>query len=462
MQRLFDITAFTFSAYLAYSLLTDGAAQDRQYLLAFFAILLVLNILFSITNVYRDWRGYGFHRQITNLAFSWSLLFMLIVTSMFLLKVGETYSRLWVGLAFSGGFLVSLAGRATLTATNSYWFGHTKKQKNVVILGADLNGQKLAARMLERPWAGLLPVAFFDSNPAVIGKRIHGIPIVGNLGSIGSFIEKSRRSNGQGRNVIQEVWITLALSSRDDAALVEAQLADTAARVRLIPHMEHLDGRHFQLNETLGLPVIDLSELKVDSEKLLIKRAIDFCSALLGLILLSPLLALVAILIKSDSAGPVLFKQKRYGLDGKEFDLWKFRSMTLEASQFASVEQAHYNDLRVTKIGKWLRKYSIDELPQLMNVVIGDMSLVGPRPHATSHNEFYRTKIDGYMSRHSARPGITGWAQVNGLRGETPMLSDMQERLKHDIYYIRNWSLFLDTKILIKTIAVVVSAKGAY
>jgi putative colanic acid biosynthesis UDP-glucose lipid carrier transferase len=192
-----------------------------------------------------------------------------------------------------------------------------------------------------------------------------------------------------------------------------------------------------------------------------LKRASDIVLSLLILLLISPLLLLVAILVKLDSPGPVFFKQRRYGLDGEEIVVYKFRSMTV-AEDGVAITQATKNDARVTRLGAFLRRTSLDELPQFVNVLQGRMSVVGPRPHAVAHNELYRKLIKGYMVRHKVRPGITGWAQVNGQRGETETLDKMQARIDFDLDYLRNWSLQLDLYIILKTIRLVFKDSAAY
>jgi putative colanic acid biosynthesis UDP-glucose lipid carrier transferase len=193
----------------------------------------------------------------------------------------------------------------------------------------------------------------------------------------------------------------------------------------------------------------------------LVKRASDIVFSLLILVLISPLLIGVAIAIKSSTAGPVLFKQRRYGLDGEEILVYKFRSMSV-SEDGASIVQASRNDSRITPIGAILRRTSLDELPQFLNVLQGRMSIVGPRPHAVAHNEFYRKLIKGYMVRHKVKPGITGWAQVNGYRGETETLDKMQGRIDCDLDYLRNWSLGLDVRIILRTVALVLKDHKAY
>ena len=210
-----------------------------------------------------------------------------------------------------------------------------------------------------------------------------------------------------------------------------------------------------------GMPVISVCETPFNGFDGVAKRASDIVFSSLILLLISPVLLGVAIAVKRSSPGPIIFKQRRYGLDGKEILIYKFRSMTV-TEDGSAIEQAHKNDARITPLGAFLRKTSLDELPQFVNVLQGRMSIVGPRPHAVAHNELYRKLIKGYMVRHKVKPGITGWAQVNGLRGETETLDKMQGRIDYDLDYLRNWSLRLDIHIIFKTIALVIKDQRAY
>jgi putative colanic acid biosynthesis UDP-glucose lipid carrier transferase len=209
------------------------------------------------------------------------------------------------------------------------------------------------------------------------------------------------------------------------------------------------------------MPVLGVCDSPFSGASGLVKRASDIVCALAILVLISPLLALLALCVKLSSPGPVLFKQRRYGLDGEDIVVYKFRSMTVTEDGEA-IRQCVRDDRRLTRLGALMRRTSLDELPQFINVLQGRMSIVGPRPHAVAHNELYRKLIKGYMQRHKVRPGLTGWAQVNGLRGETPTLELMQARVEHDLYYLRNWSLGLDLYIMAKTVWVVLRGDNAY
>ena len=208
--------------------------------------------------------------------------------------------------------------------------------------------------------------------------------------------------------------------------------------------------------------VVNISDVQLPAHAERIKRPFDLILTSVGLVFLAPAMALIALIVRIDSPGPVLFKQKRFGLDGQEIDIWKFRSMYHTACPDADIRQAKLNDRRVTRVGRFLRRSSLDELPQLINVLQGRMSLVGPRPHATQHSQRYRQEVAGYMLRHKIKPGITGWAQVNGWRGETDTLHKMKMRVEFDLAYMRNWSIWLDLRILQRTIATLLTDRNAY
>jgi putative colanic acid biosynthesis UDP-glucose lipid carrier transferase len=238
-------------------------------------------------------------------------------------------------------------------------------------------------------------------------------------------------------------------------------LQDTTASVYFVPDLFVSDWIHGRPGAVCGLPVISVCDTPLRGWGGVAKRLGDLVLASVLLVLLLPLLGLSALAIRLDSPGPVLFRQRRYGLDGEEITVYKFRSMRV-AQDGPDVPQARRNDPRVTRIGAWLRRLSLDELPQLVNVLQGRMSLVGPRPHAVAHNEMYRQQIRSYMVRHKVRPGITGWAQVHGFRGETESLEKMEGRIRLDIDYLRRWSPWLDLYILLRTVRVLMGDPRAY
>jgi putative colanic acid biosynthesis UDP-glucose lipid carrier transferase len=260
---------------------------------------------------------------------------------------------------------------------------------------------------------------------------------------------------------IKDVYITLPLSSQPRIAELLESVQGTTASVYYVPDIPGIGVIQGHLHSINGVPVLGLCETPFTGINEVIKRASDIVFSSVILILISPLLLAIAVGVKLGSPGPVFFKQRRNGLDGHEITVFKFRSMTAQDNG-PVVVQASKNDPRITRFGAFLRRTSLDELPQFFNVMQGSMSIVGPRPHAVAHNEFYRQAIKAYMVRHKVKPGITGWAQVNGLRGETESIEKMRTRVEYDLEYLRNWSLWLDTKIILRTIRLVFFDRSAY
>jgi putative colanic acid biosynthesis UDP-glucose lipid carrier transferase len=257
--------------------------------------------------------------------------------------------------------------------------------------------------------------------------------------------------------------IFIALPMRQVQRVVDLldDLHDTTASIYFVPDIFVMDLIQSRTAEISGVPIVAMCETPFQGTRGVVKRLMDVCLSLVGLIVLSPALLLIAAAIRLDSQGPVFFRQRRYGLDGQVIDVHKFRSMTV-AEDGPIIQQATRNDQRVTRIGRFLRRYSLDELPQLFDVLRGRMSLVGPRPHAVAHNEEYRRLIKGYMVRHKVLPGITGWAQINGFRGETSKLEEMKARVEYDLDYLRHWTPALDIRILLQTAMQILSDRKAY
>jgi putative colanic acid biosynthesis UDP-glucose lipid carrier transferase len=260
---------------------------------------------------------------------------------------------------------------------------------------------------------------------------------------------------------IDLVYITLPMLNQPRVMELVNSLRDTTASIYFVPDVFIFDLVQARLESVNGVPVIAVFESPLVGINAVHKRIFDVLASGSILLMISPVLLVIAALVKLTSKGPVFFKQRRYGMDGEEIYVYKFRSMTV-TEDGDKVIQATKNDARVTPLGAFLRKSSLDELPQLINVLQGSMSIVGPRPHAVAHNEHYRKLIHGYMWRHKVKPGITGWAQVNGFRGETDTIDKMEGRVQHDIAYLKNWSIGLDISIMLKTVKLVFKDTQAY
>jgi len=321
-----------------------------------------------------------------------------------------------------------------------------------VIAGAGALGHKLAERIRTTPYLGVQVAGFFDDRASSRLEGVSNEEVLGNVEELAGFVKKNR---------VDLIYLTLPMASQPRIMKLLDDLRDTTASVYFIPDIFLFDLIQGRMDTIGGLPVLAVCETPFFGMNAMVKRLSDIVLATVILVGIAPVLAAIALGVKLTSPGPALFRQRRYGLDGREIVVYKFRSMTV-AEDGAVVTQATKNDQRVTPFGAFLRRTSLDELPQFINVLQGRMSIVGPRPHAVAHNEQYRKIIKSYMIRHKVRPGITGWAQVNGLRGETETVDKMKARIEYDLDYLRHWSLKLDMHIIWKTIFVVFKKQNAY
>ncbi|HET7728865.1 MAG TPA: undecaprenyl-phosphate glucose phosphotransferase [Usitatibacter sp.] len=314
-----------------------------------------------------------------------------------------------------------------------------------VVAGAGSLGRKLAERVAGTPYLGVEVAGFFDDRSH---ERLKDLPREKLLGTVDQLADYVKTHH------VDMIYLALPMATQPRIAKLLDDLCDTTASVYFAPDIFLFDLIQARMDTIGGIPVLAVCETPFYGVNGLVKRISDIVLASLILVLISPLLAAVAVGVKMSSPGPVLFKQRRYGLDGREILVYKFRSMKV-TEDGPVVKQATRDDPRVTRFGAFIRRTSLDELPQFINVLQGRMSIVGPRPHAVAHNEMYRKLIKSYMIRHKVRPGITGWAQVNGLRGETETVEKMKARIEYDLDYLRHWSLRLDLQIIWKTIFVV-------
>jgi putative colanic acid biosynthesis UDP-glucose lipid carrier transferase len=325
-------------------------------------------------------------------------------------------------------------------------------QRRAIIAGANELSARLAAQVKAAPLMGIELAGVFDDRRADRQVSLEGVPLLGKLESIGEYCRTHR---------VDLIYITLPMASQPRILELLGMLRDTTASIYFVPDIFMFDLIQARVDIINGIPVVAVCETPFYGFNGLIKNVSDYVLAIAALVLTAPLMLSIALAVKLSSPGPILFRQRRYGLDGREITVYKFRTMKV-LEDGAQVRQARPDDERITRIGRFLRRTSLDELPQFINVLQGRMSVVGPRPHAVAHNEQYRKLIDGYMVRHKVKPGITGWAQVNGLRGETDTVEKMGQRIEYDLAYLRNWSLRLDLQIIAKTALLVFYDKRAY
>jgi putative colanic acid biosynthesis UDP-glucose lipid carrier transferase len=324
--------------------------------------------------------------------------------------------------------------------------------RRAVFAGCNDVSLRMAERLGDNAELCLNVTGFFDDRSAERLGMNSRHPLLGGLPNLAPYVNA---------NNIEVIFIALPMRHVQRVMDLLEELRDTTASIYYVPDIFVFDLIQARTGEILGMPVVAMCETPFFGYRGVVKRLMDLSMGTLSLLMLAPLLALVALLIKTSSAGPVIFKQRRYGLDGREIQIYKFRTMTV-TEDGAQIRQATRDDNRVTPLGRILRRYSIDELPQLLNVLEGTMSLVGPRPHAVAHNEEYRKLIKGYMIRHKVLPGITGLAQVSGCRGETRTLEQMQARIGYDLDYLRHWSPALDIKIIMRTVVQLFNDRKAY
>ncbi len=349
---------------------------------------------------------------------------------------------------------LQLAGHAMLRRLAAHLVRLQGPPLRAVVAGLNLQGRALADRLAASPDGGIVLVGCFDDRraPRQAGAGAGSLRCLGRLSDLAAQVKALR---------IQRIYLSLPMASQPRIRQLLDELQDTTASVYFVPDLFFTDLIQGRVDSVCGLPVISVCDTPFRGSAAIVKRASDIILASIALVVLSPLMIVLALAVRLQSPGPAIFRQRRYGLDGQEITIYKFRSMTV-CEDGHRIEQARRGDARVTRLGAWLRRTSLDELPQLVNVIQGRMSLVGPRPHAVVHNEFYRSQIRSYMVRHKVRPGITGWAQIHGLRGETATLERMEARIRMDLDYLRHWSLRLDFYILARTILVAFRDAAAY
>lgn len=413
-------------------------------------------IVFRGARLYQPWRGVFLGRLIRQTFLAWAVVIAILAVLGYVTKTSAIFSRRVVLSWFILTPMALVALRFQVYLCLRWMRERGRNSRTVVIAGAGELGHRIAENVVDTPWLGMQIQGFFDDQ--LVGQKVklqagyQEHPILGNLDEMVDYV---RTHN------IDMVYLALPLRAEARLREVITALQDTTASVYFVPDVFAFSLLQACVTELKGIPLISIWESPFYGINGWLKRAEDIILSSLILFLISPLMLLIAIGIKLTSPGPVIFKQRRYGLNGKEIVVYKFRTMKV-CEDGPHIPQATINDSRVTGFGNFLRRTSLDELPQFFNVLLGTMSIVGPRPHAVAHNEYYRRRIPGYMLRHKVRPGITGWAQVNGWRGETEILEKMEKRIKYDLEYLRYWSIWFDLKIIWLTILRGFSSSHAY
>lgn len=429
-----------------------GVVFGPSYLLLASLTCLIIPPLFGFARVYAS-PGFDPDAQLFRIFHGWGLAITALMLLGFATKTTDIFSRLVLGTWFvltpfalccvQLG-LILLFQRLGLCDSN---------RRRAIIAGTGEMAVRLRDQLNANRAMGIDVLGFFTATLNLGGEQYEHRPLFGTFDQLPGYVR---------RECLDIVYITLNKPEDESAAqrLIH-ELQDTTACVYCLSKVLPVDTRWVRMIDVNGIGLVACQEIPLSGVQALLKRTLDIGLSALLLILLAPVMVGIAIAVKLSSPGPILFKQRRYGLNGKEILVYKFRSMRV-TEDGPQIKQAQANDPRVTPIGAVLRRTSLDELPQFINVLQGSMSIVGPRPHAIAHNEHYRKLIQGYMVRHMVKPGITGWAQVHGWRGETETLEKMQKRVEYDLHYLYNWSLFLDLQIILKTVWVFLGHRNAY
>ncbi|WP_174507949.1 undecaprenyl-phosphate glucose phosphotransferase [Klebsiella oxytoca] len=446
VQRFSDIAIIFFGLNLV-SYITNVDFNSTHLLIAL-VVLVVFQMLGGITDFYRSWRGVNISTELTLILKNWTL--SLLIT-MGLLSFSPTLN-LSYNLFIKWYFFVVL-GFVLCRSSIRMGAGFLRKlgynTRNVAVVGFTPAGMNLLKGFIDEPWLGFNVKGVYEEKHNPLYKDVtYG-------GTLAELVKDAK--NGE----IDRIYIALGMNDEAKIKNIVSELTDTTCSVLLIPDVFTFNILQSRTEEINGVPVVPLFDTPLSGVNMIFKRLEDIVVSSMILILISPALLAISAAVKISSPGPVIFRQIRYGMDGKPIKVWKFRSMTVMEND-GIVTQATKNDVRVTKVGRFLRSSSLDELPQFFNVLFGQMSVVGPRPHAVAHNEQYRALIKGYMLRHKVKPGITGLAQINGWRGETDTLEKMEKRIEFDLLYIRGWSIWLDMKIIFLTVFKGFFNKSAY
>jgi putative colanic acid biosynthesis UDP-glucose lipid carrier transferase len=450
-QRLADAGWILFGHYVA----CRSYPQDWSPLntAAVAVAVLAFHFVAELNGLYRSWRGAPLKHEAFRVVSTWAVVVPCLLFVAFITKTSAQYSRFIVTVWFGVTPALVLGWRVIVRVALLELRKRGRNSRTVAIAGLTPMAERLAERITTDPYAGMRIVGFYDDRATRLSKvPLQYAPVMGDLDRLVSEARAGR---------VDRIYITLPLRAERRINTIVRRLADTTASVYVVADFFVFDLLHAQWSSVGDIPTVSIFDTPFHGVGGWLKRLEDVVVGLAILCVIAVPMLLVAIGVKLSSPGPILFRQRRYGLNGAEIRVLKFRTMTV-CEDGPDVRQAQRHDPRVTRFGAFLRQTSLDELPQFLQVLTGEMSIVGPRPHAVAHNELYRTKIYGYMLRHKVKPGITGWAQVNGWRGETETVDKMERRVEHDLHYIRNWQLSWDLQIILLTIFGSKKSQNAY
>jgi len=452
--RIADVLGIAVAGYLAYLVKFDEAHHIEQFSLTVAiatgaGLALVMLPRFGS---YRGWRGnnvfFDFHRLILG----WVMTVLLCIAMAFVTKTSALISREWTILWTLMAPPVMALMRAALNLALANIQDRGWQRTQVLVVGASELGRGIARRLTAANWTGYSIEGFFDDDPALHGLDVDGIPVCGGYTDVAAYIDQ--RPNVQ----IDEVWLAMPLEASDQIRKVIHSLGHTPVTIRYVPDIFEFRLINHDVSQIEGIPVIDLNVTPIVGFNRVIKAIEDWMLAGIILLLISPIMAALAVGVRLSSSGPIFYRQERVSWGGKPFYMLKFRSMPVDVEQESGPVWAKAEEQRATRFGAFLRRTSLDELPQFINVLRGEMSIVGPRPERPMFVDRFKGEIPDYMQKHLVKGGITGWAQINGWRGDT----DLEKRIEYDLFYIENWSLLLDLKIIFLTVFKVLRDRNAY
>jgi undecaprenyl-phosphate glucose phosphotransferase len=454
--RLADLLAIPGAAVVSHLVRFGFAAPSTSQRVVFGAVLLSTMVCFSVAPMYRQWRARGLLADLWLLLLAWTAVFGLFSMYTVLVDMTDSVPTTWLVGWYAMGLAAMTTTRVGLRVQLHRLRARGLDRERVLLVGLRAPSLKLHRLLRGKPEMGKEVIGYFSSPGDIPTRRRADVPrFLGGIEDLPQYMDLHRGE-------FDQVWVSLQMGSGPQIKDMLKKIERFPVPVRIIPDISGYGTLNPGVHLVGNVPMIGVRQGLPDQHFRLVKRIEDLLVAGIAVVLLAPVFAVLAVGVKLSSPGPVLFRQRRHGLGGKEFWMLKFRSMRVHAETPDTITQATRHDPRITRFGSFLRRSSLDELPQFFNVLGGSMSVVGPRPHAIQHNNHYEKLIGRYMHRHYVKPGITGWAQVHGLRGETPELRSMKKRVQYDIDYIRRWSPTLDVRIIALTAFKVLGQKSAY
>lgn len=446
-HRLMDLAVIAVTAWAAHWFYLDTASPNSLYLAVIGFGLILSAWLFPVFEVYIPWRGATAVEELRRITLAWFVVMSLLLVFFFATRSGADFSRVWIALWAGSAWFFLILDRMLLRAALRWARRRGYNLRRIVIAGSTEHAAEIAHRISRARWSGLRVEGFFTDEEG--NQKVKPGRILGTLDELPEYVS---------REGIDQVWIAMALKDEDRLRIILHSLRYSTADIKFVPDMFGFRLINHSASEFAGLPVLDLSASPMSGANRLVKAIEDKVLAFLILLFLGPLMLFLAMGVKLSSPGPVFYRQERVGWNGHPFQMLKFRSMPVNVEAGSGPVWAKPGENRATPFGAFLRRTSLDELPQFLNVLKGDMSIVGPRPERPIFVEKFKDEIPDYMKKHLVKAGITGWAQVNGWRGDT----DLSKRIEYDLYYIEHWSIWFDLAIILMTPFKGLAAKNAY